>query len=72
MLRIRGAGDDPATLPDHAFDVDVVAEEAARAVFLTPSQEVAAGTCSGALVVQSQDAAGTVGSGLRGGGWSLR
>ncbi|MFP2925399.1 right-handed parallel beta-helix repeat-containing protein, partial [Pyxidicoccus sp. 3LG] len=60
--RISGAGYDRATQPDVTFDVDVVAEEATRVVFLTPSREVAAGACSGALVVQSQDAAGNLSS----------
>ncbi|MCP3136870.1 right-handed parallel beta-helix repeat-containing protein [Pyxidicoccus sp. QH1ED-7-1] len=58
--RISGAGYDPATQPGITFDVDVVAEEATRVVFLTPSREVTAGACSGALVVQSQDALGNL------------
>ncbi|ATB46160.1 right-handed parallel beta-helix repeat-containing protein [Corallococcus macrosporus] len=58
--RISGAGYARDTLPGATFDVDVVADEAAQVAFLTPSQDVAAGTCSGALVVQSQDAMGNL------------
>ncbi|QSQ21265.1 right-handed parallel beta-helix repeat-containing protein [Pyxidicoccus parkwayensis] len=57
---ISGAGYDRATSPGVTFDVDVVAGAAARVVFLTEEQHVAAGACSGELVVQSQDAVGNL------------
>ncbi|NMO15288.1 right-handed parallel beta-helix repeat-containing protein [Pyxidicoccus fallax] len=57
---ISGPGYDRATRSGVTFDVDVVAEAASEVVFLTPELRVAAGTCSGALVVQSQDAAGNL------------
>jgi len=57
--RISGAGYDPATSPD-VFDVDVVAGAASRVVFVTAARRVAAGACSEALTVQSQDAVGNL------------
>ncbi|MFP2964092.1 right-handed parallel beta-helix repeat-containing protein [Myxococcus sp. 1LA] len=58
--RISGAGYARDTVPGATFDVDVVADEAAQVAFLTPSQDVAPGACSGALVVQSQDVLGNL------------
>ncbi|MBZ4417458.1 right-handed parallel beta-helix repeat-containing protein [Myxococcus sp. RHSTA-1-4] len=58
--RISGAGYDRATQPGVTFDVDVLAEAASRVAFLTPERRVAVGACSGALVVQSQDATGNL------------
>ncbi|GEL74349.1 right-handed parallel beta-helix repeat-containing protein [Myxococcus virescens] len=58
--RISGAGYARETLPGATFDVDVVAGAAAQVAFLTPPQDVAAGACSEALVVQSQDAMGNL------------
>ncbi|WP_164011013.1 right-handed parallel beta-helix repeat-containing protein [Pyxidicoccus trucidator] len=58
--RISGAGYDRATSPGATFDVDVVADTAARVVFVTAAQRVDAGVCSGALVVQSQDTVGNL------------
>ncbi|WP_426749629.1 right-handed parallel beta-helix repeat-containing protein [Myxococcus sp. Y35] len=58
--RISGAGYDRATLPGATFDVDVVAGVAERVTFLTPPRDVAAGACSEALVVQSQDTVGNL------------
>ncbi|MCY1017989.1 right-handed parallel beta-helix repeat-containing protein [Pyxidicoccus sp. MSG2] len=57
---ISGAGYDRATSPGATFDVDVVAGTASRVAFLTAAQTVATGTCSGALVVQSQDTVGNL------------
>lgn len=58
--RISGAGYDRATSPGATYDVDVVAGEASRVAFLTAEQRVGAGTCSEAVVVQSQDAVGNL------------
>ena len=58
--RISGAGYDRATVPGSTFDVDVVAGAAAQVAFLTPARELAAGACSDALVVQSQDPVGNL------------
>ncbi|WP_255207678.1 right-handed parallel beta-helix repeat-containing protein [Myxococcus sp. AM009] len=58
--RVSGAGYARDTLPGVTFDVDVVADAAAQVAFLTPPQDVAAGACSAALVVQSQDALGNL------------
>lgn len=58
---ISGAGYDPATVKDHTFSVDVVAVGPALALaFLTPAQDIATGTCSGKVTVQSQDSAGNL------------
>ncbi len=57
---ISGMGYDPATLPGATFDVVVEAGAAERVAFLTPPQVVAAGACSEALVVQSQDPLGNL------------
>ncbi|AKQ68440.1 Chitinase [Myxococcus hansupus] len=58
--RISGAGYDRATVPGSTFDVDVVAGAAEQVAFLTPARELAAGACSEALVVQSQDPVGNL------------
>ena len=58
--RISGAGYDRATRPDVTFDLDVVAGAAARVVFVTAARRVAAGACSEALTVQSQDPVGNL------------
>lgn len=58
--RIEGVGYDRATVPRSTFDVDVLAEDASQVAFLTPARRVAVGACSGALVVQSQDAGGNL------------
>lgn len=58
--RVSGAGYSRETLPGMTFDVDVVADTAAQVAFLTPRRDVAAGACSEALVVQSQDALGNL------------
>jgi hypothetical protein len=58
--RISGAGYDRATKPNATFDVDVVAGAAARVVFVTAARRVAAGACSEALTVQSQDTVGNL------------
>jgi hypothetical protein len=52
---ISGAGYNPATSPKYA-SVDVWAGPATRLAFLTPAHDIAVGTCSGKLTVQSQDA----------------
>jgi hypothetical protein len=57
---ISGIGYDPATQPDATFDVDVVADTASQVVFLSPAAAVAAGSCSGRVLVQSQDAKGNL------------
>jgi hypothetical protein len=57
---ISGAGYDPATQPGATFAVDVTAGPASQLVFLTPPRGAVAGTCSGKLVVQSQDARGNL------------
>ena len=57
---IEGVGYDRATQPGSTFDVDVVAGAASQVAFLTLAQRVAVGACSGALVVQSQDAGGNL------------
>ena len=58
--RISGAGYDRATSPGATYDVDVVAGAASRVAFLTAEQRVGAGTCSGEVVVQSQDTMGNL------------
>ncbi|KFE68407.1 NosD domain-containing protein [Hyalangium minutum] len=57
---ISGAGYDPVTQPGATFAVDVVAGPASRVTFLTPARTVAAGACSGQVLVQSQDAGGNL------------
>jgi hypothetical protein len=59
--RVSGAGYDPATEPDTTFAFYLEGVDAAdRVAFITPERTVAAGACSEAVVVQSQDAAGNV------------
>jgi hypothetical protein len=59
--RISGAGYDPATEPESTYALYLEGVGAAtRGVFLTPARTVAAGACSEAVVVQSQDARGNV------------
>lgn len=58
--RISGVGYDRTTSPGATFDVDVVAGTAAQVVFVTAARRVAAGACSEALTVQSQDAVGNL------------
>ncbi|MDY7226424.1 PKD domain-containing protein [Hyalangium rubrum] len=57
---ITGTGYDPETQPGATFDVDVVAGDAAQVMFLTPTRTVAAGACSGRVLVQSQDVKGNL------------
>jgi hypothetical protein len=57
---ISGAGYDPVTQPGATFAVDVTAGPASQLVFLTPPRGAVAGTCSGKVVVQSQDARGNL------------
>lgn len=57
---ITGAGYNPATQPGVTFDVDVVAGAASQVAFLTPAGVAVVGTCSGKVVVQSQDAKGNL------------
>ncbi|MBN1205923.1 MAG: right-handed parallel beta-helix repeat-containing protein [Myxococcaceae bacterium] len=57
---ITGEGYDPNTAPGATFDVDVLAGAASQVVFLTAPEGVAAGACSGSVVVQSQDAQGNL------------
>jgi hypothetical protein len=58
---ISGAGYDPATVPGGTFAVDVYTPHpASKLAFLTSAYEVAAGTCSGKVTVQSQDKNGNL------------
>ncbi|XXF78321.1 right-handed parallel beta-helix repeat-containing protein [Myxococcaceae bacterium GXIMD 01537] len=57
---VKGVGYAPEAVPGSTFAVDVVAGEAARVAFLTEARAVGAGVCSGAVTVQSQDAAGNL------------
>ncbi|MFY0562742.1 right-handed parallel beta-helix repeat-containing protein [Archangium lansingense] len=58
---ITGVGYDPATAPDRTFDVSVYTlQPASRLTFLTPEYDVATSSCSGKVIVQSQDAAGNL------------
>ncbi|WP_426749628.1 right-handed parallel beta-helix repeat-containing protein [Myxococcus sp. Y35] len=57
---VTGAGYDPATLPEATYAVDVLAGAAANLTFLTPAHTSTVGTCSGPLIVQTQDASGNL------------
>ncbi|WP_375769604.1 right-handed parallel beta-helix repeat-containing protein [Archangium gephyra] len=59
--QISGAGYDPATAPDRTFSVAVYTfHPASKLTFLTSAYDVATGTCSGKVTVQSQDKDGNL------------
>ncbi|PTL84938.1 right-handed parallel beta-helix repeat-containing protein [Vitiosangium sp. GDMCC 1.1324] len=59
--QISGTGYDPSTTPDHTLAVDVyTTRPAAKLSILTPGYDLAMGSCSGKVSVQSQDPVGNL------------